>query len=398
MLISELETPAYVYDLDEVRRSHDLLRRSLPQPSILYYSLKANPHPAVARTLSARGVQVEVSSVGELTTALGSGFTAHQVFYTGPGRRDRDLEQVLRAGVRWFSVDSPSSLDQLQRLCERDGITVKCSLRINDSGLSRAGLTMGGGPSAFGADVSWVEASPDAFADRANVTVAGLHLFQGTNLVDEDDLLAQFDHSIETARRLGAAGVDLDLLNLGGGFGAPFAREGALPRFPRLAARLESSLDHAFPGWRRGEPRVAFESGRYLTATAGRLLVRVLDVKISFGRTVVVLESGINHLGGMSGLRRLPEIAPMLVHRPSSTELVDTLITGPLCTPLDRWSSRTAMPPPALGDVVVVPNVGAYGLSASLVAFLGHPFPIEAVVERDEVTEITRLELRRQRE
>jgi diaminopimelate decarboxylase len=399
MRIGELETPVYVYDLAEIERSHALLLGWLPQPSTLLYSVKANPHPAVVAALAAAGCGAEICSSGELLTALEAGVEPARLFYTGPGRRDSDLEVALRAGVRRFSTDSPTALDQLERLCGMYGVDATCLLRVNDSSAPGHALAMVGEPSQFGADLRWILDEPQAFADRDRVKVRGLHLFMGSNVSDEAALTAQFARSIETAACLRAAGVDLRLLNLGGGFSAPFAREGSLPRYEQVAGRLDGLLTEAFPDWQSGDPEIAFESGRYLVAGAGRLVTRVLDVKRSFGRQVVVLESGVNHLGGMSGLRRLPAIAPTLMHEnTASKERLETMVTGPLCTPLDRWSTRALLPALAVGDEVVIPNVGAYGLSASLVAFLGHPLPGEAVVRGEEVLETSRLRLQRHRD
>jgi diaminopimelate decarboxylase len=215
----------------------------------------------------------------------------------------------------------------------------------------------------------------------------------GTNTVDEDVLVAQLTQSARTARKLAdACGFDLELLDLGGGFGAPSARAGELPEYPNLAERIAGLLDEIFPDWRIGRPRIAFESGRYLTATCGTLLTRVLDVKQSRDQRVLVLESGINHLGGMSGLRRLPPLVPTLELLAQRDEPDSrAIVAGPLCTPLDTWGIGVTAPPARIGDLIAVPNVGAYGLSASLLAFLGHPAPTEIVVAGQRILHTSRL-------
>ncbi|MEU7477848.1 type III PLP-dependent enzyme [Lentzea sp. NPDC042327] len=388
----------YVYDLDEVRRCHALLRSSLPEPSEIYYSLKANPHPLVVRALREQGCLAEVCSPGELHVALEAGFTGEQLLYTGPGKRDEDLREAVKEGVTHFSVDSPFGLDQLNAL----GVPVRAIVRINDEQpVPGHGLTMTGVPSQFGADLTWVLRDPAAFGSREHVSVAGFHLYMGTNISDEDALLNQFRQAARTARRLAdETGLAVEVLDLGGGFGAPFARSGELPVFPGLADGLADLLDETFPGWRTGAPVVAFESGRYLTATCGTLRTRVLDVKYSQDRPVLVLESGVNHLGGMSGLRRLPPIVPDVQTAqddPARSPVPDTIVAGPLCTPVDTWARAAEVAPVSPGDVVSVPNVGAYGLYASLVAFLGHPLADEVVVDGGVVVDESRLEIRRER-
>lgn len=397
--LDRVETPAYVYDLDEVRRAHSLLRRALPEPSSILYSLKANPHPAVVRTLSAAGCAAEVSSPGELTSALAAGVPPAMILYTGPGKRDRDVADALRAGARWFSVDSPVGLAQVSQAASAAGVQARCLLRVNGPVAAPGqSLTMTGVASQFGADAEWIEREPTRFASAARAPVAGLHLYMGSNLAGEEALLAQFRLAIGTARRLAdALDAQLEVLDLGGGFPAPFARSGALWDLSSLAGRLAALLDGGFPGWRRGRPAVAFESGRYLAGTCGSLLTRVLDVKCSHGRPIVVLESGVNHLGGMSGLRRLAPVVPELqAAAAGGPALGDALIAGPLCTPLDTWARSATLEEVRPGDVVRVPNVGAYGLTASLLAFLGHPMPCEVVVDGGKVVEVSRLTLVRQ--
>src|SRR3989442_2461657 len=95
-----LALPAYVYDLAEVRRAHALLRSALPQPSELFYSLKANPHPRVVGALVGLGCSAEVCSPGELAAALEAGVATDRVLYTGPGKRDDEVTAPLAAGVR----------------------------------------------------------------------------------------------------------------------------------------------------------------------------------------------------------------------------------------------------------------------------------------------------------
>ncbi|MFF5019733.1 type III PLP-dependent enzyme [Streptomyces sp. NPDC001165] len=390
LLPAGVDTPAYVYDLAEVRANAGRLRSALPEPSRLYYSLKANPHPEVLRTLRASGVLAEVCSPGELDSAIAAGWAPETLLYTGPGKRDGDVARALDAGVREFSVDSPTALDQLDRLAAEQRVGVRVLLRVNDDQpVPGQALAMTGVPSPFGVDAAWVRTQPALFAHRPHVEVVGLHLYMGTNLETVEALLAQFTRSVRTFAALASVlrgeGVELRVLDLGGGFGAPFATAGAALDLTSLAEPLAGMLDAELPGWRVGAPSVVFESGRYLVGTAGTLVTTVLEAKTSQGREIVVLDSGINHLGGMSGLRRLPPLTPHLDPPAgasfSGPELVETIVCGPLCTPLDTWNRRARLPRLTPGDRLTVPNVGAYGLYASLVAFLGHPLPAELVVD-----------------
>ncbi len=394
--LAETGTPAYVYDLAHVRRNYSSLRSALPGGTRLFYSLKANTHPALLGQLRRSGAQAEICSTGELRAALAAGWPADHMLYTGPGKRDEEVSTALRHGVRLFSVDTPRAIDQIDELAAKQDAVAQCILRVNEDRPARGqSLAMSGVASQFGADIAWIKREPEDFRSREHARVTGLHLYQGSNILGVVDLVDQFAGSLRTAREVGEAlaphGVRLELLDLGGGFGCPFAKGGEPPDLTGLATPLEQLLDAETPGWRRRRPLIAFESGRYLVASAGTLFAAVADAKQSHGRSVVVLESGINHLGGMSGLRRLPPLIPQLARvagrerRADETAqadpVVDTLVAGPLCTPLDTWARSAPLPRLRVGDLLSVPNVGAYGLSASLLAFLAHPAPAEIVID-----------------
>ncbi|WP_327000857.1 type III PLP-dependent enzyme [Dactylosporangium sp. NBC_01737] len=389
-LVERYGSPLYAYDLSVLRAAHADLVAQLPAAGALLYSVKANPHPELIRELHRVGCGVEVSSTGELDAALGAGVPAAGILHNGPAKTRTELEHALGAGVRLFSVDSAAQLARLGHVAAQHGVTVEALLRVNgDTAPGGAGLAMTGTASQFGVDAGQVSADPDAFT-HDHVTVKGLHFYLGTNVADEADLIATFRTALEvTAALRPVLRNPVEVLDLGGGFAAPYARAGQRARYPGLRAALEDLLATYAPD----RPRVLFESGRYLTAECGRLAATVQDVKQSKGRTFVLLDSGINHLGGMAGLRRVPPLVPQLTaDRPDAPDVTCDVV-GPLCTPLDAWSRGVTLPDLRAGDVVEVPNVGAYGLSGSLIGFLSHQPPAEVVVDGDTVVHASRLAL-----
>ncbi|MEV7869743.1 type III PLP-dependent enzyme [Streptomyces sp. NPDC088124] len=403
-IIQNVGTPAYVYDLAVVRSSFAALRDDLPVGSELFYSLKANPHPRLVAQLVALGARAEVSSIGELAVALAAGCPAHNVLYTGPGKTPEEVEEALNRGVRLFSVESVTDRQRLAEACSRTGTTAGYLIRINSPRGSTGGsLRMTGRPSAFGVDHTDIQALDRLLRPLGRVRPVGMHTFCATNIAAPAALAAEFEQSVRTIAAIaGRAGFTPDVLDLGGGFPAPFARPGALPRHPYLQGAVDAVLDTAFPDRRRNGTRVVFESGRALTASAGTLLTTVLDVKRSGDRTFAVLDSGVNVLGGMSGLGRLrpPSIVPIPVDAgTASPELSSTTpvtLVGPLCTPLDVLAPAIDAPYLHPGQVLAVPNTGAYGPTASLLGFLSRTPPAEVVLDGDHIVATGRFELRTQ--
>ncbi|MDO0925024.1 type III PLP-dependent enzyme [Streptomyces sp. TG1A-8] len=397
-------TPAYVYDLAAVRHAATALVADLPVGSDLLYSVKANPHPRVVAELVSLGLACEISSTGELRAALDAGCAPDRLLYTGPGKTPGELRTAVESGVTFFSVESPGDRDRLAEACAATGRNADYLVRLHGPrGSRRGGLRMTGRPSAFGTDVTAVDELSQMFRPTGRIRPVGTHTFSATNLVTPDALLEELQQAITvTAHAANRAGFTPQTVDLGGGFPAPFASPGPLPRHPLLASGLTVTLDQHVPGWREGRPRLLFESGRYLTATAGTLLTTVIDVKRSGGRTFVVVDAGVNALGGMSGLGRLRAPAAQLRPlgpagttpapvEPATDEAVT--VVGPLCTPLDVLSTSAALNGVQSGQLLAVPNTGAYGLTASLLGFLSHPAPTEIVLDDGHLVSARRLEM-----
>lgn len=398
-LTSRFGSPLYVYDLDKVAAAHDDLKAALPDGVTRYFSLKANPHPEIGRTLRERGARAEISSTGELDAAFAAGFDAAEILYTGPGKTPDELAVALDAGVRTFSVESLSDLRHVGDAATVRGVVADCLIRVNsaESG-GTTSIRMTGTPSQFGIDSETLPALMPELSAVPGTRLAGVHLFSLSNAKDEGSLIAEFRHTAATAARLREeTGMPIGLLDLGGGFAAPYLSHGERTFYAGLRAALEEVLDGHFPGWRDGTPRVAVESGRYLVGDCGELVCTVVNVKESRGRRFVILDAGINVLGGMSGLGRLLPITVGVGAAPGEPTEPATLV-GPLCTPGDILGRNVDVPRLNPGDVVTIPNAGAYGMTASLVMFLGRPAPAEVVVHGGEVVSISRVEFHRKYE
>jgi diaminopimelate decarboxylase len=394
-LTARFGSPLYVYDLAELRRSAARLRAALPAGSRLLYSVKANPHPAVITELLAAGAGVEISSAGELDMILAAGAEPSGALYTGPGKSAAEIDGAIRAGVRRFSVESAVDLDRLRSVATRLHTPVEFLLRVNGGRSSGgSGLRMMGTATQFGMDLEAVLAEPGLFAVHPYARAVGVHLFSMSNAADETALLQEFRRSLETARVVGErAGVELPIIDLGGGFAAPYAAPGEHPRYAGLRQALTELLDRHCPAWSAAPENLWFESGRALVSGCGVLHTTVADVKRTQGAVFAVLDAGVNTLGGLNGLGRLlnPSVTPLVEPDASARPLVEATLVGPLCTPLDVHHRRITMPEPRPGDVLTVPNVGAYGLSASLLAFLGRPAAAEIVVDGASVVSARRL-------
>jgi diaminopimelate decarboxylase len=387
-------TPFYAYDLARVRQQAEALHSLLPavvRPTVLY-SLKSNPLPSIVRELIAAGCMVDLTSEGETLAAVEAGFDPRRALFGGPGKTAPEIAMALEHGVRSFSIESWHDLAVLAAVARRLEVKVRGLFRVNPAEPPRARVAMSGVASQFGFEEAELVAGAAAgLGDSADVvSIEGVHIYWGTQIEGADALAAAFASAIDTAERVSlATGTPLNVLNLGGGFPWPYAHRGDGADLSSLRAQLLSL--HARARHAR-DAEWWFESGRYLSAPSGTLVTRVVDVKVSKGgRQFVILDAGIHHLGGLSGLGRIPRFSVDVDAPPGREGTMTADLVGQLCTPLDCIGRNLTLPRLEAGDVVSIPNVGAYGLTASLTAFLSRPAPLEIAHRGASVVEIHRL-------
>jgi diaminopimelate decarboxylase len=383
-LVAKFGSPLYVYDAAEVERRAKQLRSALPTGSTLFYSFKANPLPALASILRDQQCRAEISSVGELNAALAAGFSPSDMLYSSPGKTESEIHTAVAAGVKTFSCES---WHDLERLAKATFVTkpIRILLRINPKTPLKAKLAMAGVSSQFGFEEDDLLAGADRLKALDHLEFAGLHIYYGTQISEVSSIILAMENALETAERLSLIlGLTFQIIDLGGGFPWPYAVKGEGPDLDALKTALttlsqQRQLTASAELW--------FESGRYLIASSGTLLSTVLAIKVGKeGKKYIILDAGINNLGGMSGLGRIlrPLVAIEQLDTDKSHEVEVADIVGPLCTPLDCLVRNAKVPKLTPGEVVTIPNVGAYGLTASLTGFLSRPAPVEIVYRHNE--------------
>ena len=375
-------TPFYAYDRRLMTERVAQLRAALPADIHLHYAIKANPMPAVVQHMATLVDGFDVASGGELKVVLDSIMPAEKISFAGPGKSERELRQAIAAGIV-INLESPRELEKIAAIVSQTGMRPKVAVRVNpDFELKSSGMKMSGGPKQFGVDAEQV---PALLAQMKTLPVEffGFHIFCGSQNLKAESIMEAQRNTLELARRLAAdAPGPVRLLNLGGGFGIPY--------FPgEQSLDLNSVGEHLatlMPQARRDFPEAEFviELGRYFVGEAGLYVSRVVERKISRGQLFLVLDGGLHHHLAASGNfgQVIRKNYPVLVGNrvEPDGEVLPASAVGPLCTPLDLMGDRMNLGHAQEGDLVVVLQSGAYGLTASPTAFLGHPAPVEVLV------------------
>jgi diaminopimelate decarboxylase len=374
-------TPFYAYDRARMTERVAYLRQHLPKEIHLHYAMKANPMPAVVQHMATLVDGLDVASGGELQVALDTPMAPGRISFAGPGKSDADLRCAIAAGIV-LNLEGFGEMERAAVIGRELGVTPKVAVRVNpDFELKSSGMKMGGGPKQFGVDAERVPEMLRRIGEL-KLDFEGFHIFSGSQNLKAASLQEAHDKTFELARRLAKdAPGPLLTLNIGGGFGIPY-----FPGEERFdLGAVGAHLRELLPDVRRdlGDAQIVIELGRYLVGEAGIYVCRVIERKVSRGQVFLVTDGGLHHHLSASGnfgqvIRKNYPVA--IGTRVAGGEREVASVVGPLCTPLDLLGDQMELARAEEGDLVVVFQSGAYGLTASPGGFLSHPAAREVLV------------------
>jgi len=375
-------TPFFAYDRALLDQRLHLLREALPAALKLSYAMKANPMPAVVQHLAGRVDAIDVASAQGMGVALDTVLRPEQISFAGPGKTVAEIRQTVAAGV---IVELESSLEarRVVDAGEALGLRPQVAIRVNpDFKVKGSGMRMGGGPQQFGVDNEQV---PALLADlaAADVDVLGFHIFAGSQNLQAEILCEAQRRTVDLVLQLAQHSPQpVRYVNLGGGFGIPYFEKDQPLDLSAVGENLAKLVDGPL-ATELPEATPFIELGRYIVGECGIYVTKIIDRKVSRGETYLVVDGGLHHQLAASGnfgqviRRNYPLVVGSRID--DSAERTFTVV-GCLCTPLDLLGDRVMLPDARVDDLIVIFQAGAYGLTASPTAFLGHRLPAEVLV------------------
>ena len=359
--------PCLVIDLDVVRDNFNAFRRALPD-SAIYYAIKANPAPEILRLLACLGSSFDAASVTEVELALEAGAGPERISFGNTIKKERDIERAFALGVEMFAVDCCEEVEKVARAAP--GSRVFCRVLTDGAGAEWPLSRKFGCVPDMATDVL-------LHAERLGLVAHGVSFHVGSQQTDPNawdralaDVRAVFD-------RLAAAGVTLNMVNMGGGFPTRYLKD--IPAAEAYGQAIFGALRRHFGN---RIPETIIEPGRGMVGDAGVIKAEV--VLVSRKAPDDALRWIYLDIGKFGGLAETMDEA---IRYPIRTRHDDgphapCVLAGPTCDSADVLYEKTPYPLPlalTIGDEVLIEGTGAYTTTYASVAFNGFE-PLRAYV------------------
>ncbi len=364
-LAASHQTPFLVISLAQVERNYLLFKRNMPRVNA-YYAMKANPALRVLSLLASLGAGFDTASAGEMVTLSKIGVDGTRIIYANPVKTPEGLKTAERLGVRRMTFDDEDEIRKIAAFIPGAEVLVRVRIR-NDKALVDLNAKFGAEPE---------EAIPLLRAAReAGLTPKGVAFHVGSQSL----AVEAYEEALHICRRIfddaDTEGLHLSLLDIGGGFPIPMKGTEMID-IPLMMQCISRQLDRLFP-----DTEIWSEPGRFFIGTAVNLVTSVIGVKKRYGELWYTIDDGL--YGTLSGA--------IFDHWTYSFESFRggiekrTTILGPSCDSLDFVGRGVMLPELSRGDLVLVPDCGAY-TSASATEFNGFAKAKELYLEDEAMS------------
>jgi ornithine decarboxylase len=355
------EGPCLVVDLDLVRDNYSCFAKALPDTKV-FYAVKANPAPEILKLLASMGCCFDVASVTETQAVLAAGTTPDRISYGNTIKKESEIARAFKLGVTLFAVDCEAEVEKVARVAP--GSRVICRIHCDGTGaewpLSRK----------FGCEPDYATDILE-LAHRRGLVAHGISFHVGSQQHNVEAWDRALSSTASIFRACAERGINLAMVNLGGGFPAKYVRK--TPKLESYGKAIFRALRRHFGN---AIPETIIEPGRGLVGNAGMIEAEV--VLIAKRSPEDELRWVYLDIGKFHGLAETIDESIRYPIRTSKDrdEMAPCVIAGPTCDSVDVLYEKTPYPLPislAIGDKVLIEATGAYTATYSSVGFNGYP-------------------------
>lgn len=383
-------TPLYIFDKEELCKRISNIQNILGEDITLCYAMKANPF--LVDALKPLVSKFEVCSPGEFTICRRENVDMSSIVLSGVYKKQSDMEYVMDecGGVGVYTIESMEQFNMLCSCSKIRSIKISVLLRLTSK-------------NQFGLDELEIEKIIENRADYPYMDIIGIQYYSGTQKKKAEiniKELQQLDAFCEQLKR--KYDFTVKELEYGPGLMVSYFGEDAYNNDYEMLQQFLTELEKI-----KKKYHITLEMGRYLAATCGIYVSKVVDIKVHCEQQYCIIDGGINHINyyGQTMAMKIPAYAYLkedgtivkaygalenFENSSMDSEKSKWTICGSLCTVADVIVKNLPIGEPDKGDMILFYNIGAYSVTEGIYLFLSRAFPKIIAYDKNGVVEVLR--------
>ena len=383
ILVKKYSTPLYCYSFQKIKKNIINFKKSFNKISpLICFAVKANPNKILLKKISKLGLGADVVSIGELMRALKSGIKPNKIVFSGVGKTSKEISYAIDKKILLINAESKSEILEIERIAKTKNKKVNIGIRLNPNTDAKTlkQISTGKKENKFGVSEKIFLNLVDNIKSSKFLKLKCLSVHIGSQILDYkpyEKMLKVIQKVIDKSK------INFEYIDLGGGMGIDYEKNKKKLNYAKYSLNIRKFIN-------RNNSKIIFEPGRSIIANAGYLISKVIYIKKGEKKDFIIIDAAMNDLMRPALYGANHKILPVIKKGGRSKKTYE--FVGPICESTDKFLTSKKFQKLKEKDLIVICDVGAYGMSLSSNYNL-RPKPAELLIEKSKVKVI----LKRQR-
>ena len=354
-LAKKFGTPLYCYSYNQLKKNINNFKKNFKAFSpLICFAVKSNSNINLIREIKKLGLGADVVSIGELMMAIKAGVNPKKIVFSGVGKTSKEIDYAINKKILLINAESESEIREIERIAKFKKKIVNVGIRLNPNTDAKTlnQISTGKKENKFGVDKKMFFELINYTKKSKNINLKCLSVHIGSQILDHKPykkMLKVLDRIIKKCNH------NFEYIDLGGGMGISYNNDKQLNY---------KEYNHAIKKFlKKHKSKIIFEPGRSIVGNIGILVSKVIYIKENEKKDFIILDAGMNDLMRPALYGAIHRTLPATKTSTISKKIYE--FVGPICESTDKFTTIKKFQKLKEKDLVIICDVGAYGMSLS---------------------------------
>ena len=368
-------TPTYCYSYQKLKENIDNFKKSFKSFSpLICFAIKSNTNVNLIKEIRRFGLGADVVSMGELMMALKAGINPKKIVFSGVGKTSNEISYAIDKKILLINAESKSEIIEIEKIAKFKKKIVNIGIRLNPNTDAKTlkQISTGKKENKFGVDEKTIFNLVKYSKLSKNIDLKCLSVHIGSQILDHipyEKMLKVVDKVINKTNH------EFSFIDLGGGMGIPYEKNNKKLSYQKYNIAIKKFL-------KKHKSKIIFEPGRSIVGNIGSLVSKVIYIKENDKKDFIILDAAMNDLIRPALYGATHRTLPAIKANQMSKKTYE--FVGPICESTDKFITLKKFQKLKEKDLVVMCDVGAYGMSLSS-NYNVRPKPAEILIKGSKI-------------
>ncbi|MDB3949236.1 diaminopimelate decarboxylase [Candidatus Pelagibacter sp.] len=355
-IVKKFSTPVYCYSYKQLKENISRFKKSFKSFSpLICFAIKSNTNINIIREIRKFGLGADVVSMGELMMALKAGIDPKKIVFSGVGKTSDEINYAIDKKILLINAESKSEINEIERIAKFKKKIVNVGIRLNPNTDAKTlkQISTGKKENKFGVDEKTFFDLVNYSNLSKNINLKCLSVHIGSQILDHKPYEKMLDVINKIIKK---SNHKFEFIDLGGGMGISYEKSDKKLNYKKYNIAIKKFL-------KNHKSKIIFEPGRSIIGNTGSLISKVIYIKKNDKKDFIILDAAMNDLMRPALYGANHRTLPVIKTRQTSKKIYE--FVGPICESTDKFTTIKNFQKLKEKDLVVMCDVGAYGMSLS---------------------------------